>query len=197
MYQKLDSLAQSYDAELKKIIFNQYDLVQRLRFLQQINPQAYLSAGVIRNTVWSALHKQSYEIAKTEIDVIFFDQNENDQELTLDISRKLEQQFTDNEWDVVNQATVHTWYKTGQGQTILPHASLRDALSTWPETATAIAVRLSGNNELEIIAPFGLNDLFELKLRWNDRLVSRDVFVERVQAKQFLERWEKLVIVDC
>ena len=64
------------------------------------------------------------------------------------------------------------------------------------ETATAIAVRLLENDDIEIIAPFGLNDLFELKLRWNKRLVSYPVFLARIQAKQFLIRWEKLLVVD-
>ncbi len=34
------------------------------------------------------------------------------------------------------------------------------------ETVTALALRLK-DDELELIAPFGLADLFELKLRWN------------------------------
>ena len=64
------------------------------------------------------------------------------------------------------------------------------------ETATAIAVRLLENGDLDIVAPFGLHDLFELKLRWNHRLVSRKVFMQRVQSKRFLERWKKLHIVE-
>ena len=65
-------------------------------------------------------------------------------------------------------------------------------MSLWPETATAVAVRLLENNELEIIAPLGLDDLFELKLRWNTALVSHHVFMQRMEEKQFLRRWNKL-----
>ena len=97
---------------------------------------------------------------------------------------------------MVNQAYVHTWYTLENGQPILPYSSLYDALATWPETATAIAVRLLDNNELEIISPFGLRDLFELKLRWNDRLVSHDVFMQRVRSKRFLQRWSQLQLID-
>jgi len=51
------------------------------------------------------------------------------------------------------------------------------------------------NNELEIIAPFGLDDLFELKLRWNATLVSHDVFMQRMEEKQFLQKWNKLSLL--
>ena len=108
----------------------------------------------------------------------------------------MKQQFPENEWDVVNQAFVHRWYKTDQGQSIAQYSSLLDALSVWVETATAIAVRLLETGDLDIVAPFELNDLFELKLRWNNRLVSRDVFIQRVQSKRFLEKWQKLRIVE-
>lgn len=108
----------------------------------------------------------------------------------------MSQKFPENEWDVVNQAFVHTWYKTDQGLAIAQYSSLIDALSVWVETATAIAVRLLENDDLEIIAPFELNDLFELKLRWNNRLVSREVFIQRVQSKRFLEKWQNLHMIE-
>jgi hypothetical protein len=77
---------------------------------------------------------------------------------------------------VVNQATVHHWYLNENAEKIKAYTSLFDAISAWPETATAIAVRLTENDLLEIIAPFGLSDLFELKLRWNPRLVNYETF---------------------
>ncbi|MEG0483614.1 MAG: nucleotidyltransferase family protein [Acinetobacter sp.] len=189
------NLDDHYRSKLKKIVFSQHALMQRLIFLRQIKAQAYLSAGVIRNLVWSELHQQQYKIEHTEIDVIFYDLT-NQYSEQQGLTRLLNQQFPENEWDVVNQAFVHTWYKTDRGLSISQYSSLIDALSVWVETATAVAVRLLENDDLEIIAPFELNDLFELKLRWNNRLVSREVFIQRVQSKQFLEKWNKLRIVE-
>lgn len=195
MTQNIDFNKYDYRYKLKQIVFNQPALMQRLIYLRQINTEAYLSAGVIRNLVWSILHGQHYKIENTEIDVIFYDlvdEHTEQQRLTL----LLKQQFPENEWDVVNQAFVHKWYKTDQGQSIAQYSSLLDALSVWVETATAIAVRLLETGDLDIVAPFELNDLFELKLCWNNRLVSRDVFIQRVQSKRFLEKWQKLRIVE-
>ncbi|WP_111860538.1 nucleotidyltransferase family protein [Acinetobacter sp. CFCC 10889] len=194
--QHFDSAQQNFRKALTEIIFREQALQQRLMYLREIAPNVYLSAGVLRNLVWSILHEQSDDVVHSEIDVIFFDPHENSPYISHEIERKLIQKFPENTWDVVNQAYVHTWYTLENGQPILPYSSLYDALATWPETATAIAVRLLDNNELEIITPFGLKDLFELKLRWNDRLVSHDVFMQRVRSKRFLQRWSQLQLID-
>ena len=164
--------------------------------LKTFAPQAYLAAGVIRNTVWAHLHDQSFSLDQTEIDVIFYDANETNAELSNAIVRQLMQYYPDHIWDVTNQATVHQWYKNDNGDGIEPLSSINHALSLWPETATAVAIRLLENNDLDMIAPFGLDDLFELKLRWNDALVSRGVFANRVASKQFLKKWPKLKWVE-
>lgn len=52
------------------------------------------------------------------------------------------------------------------------------------------------NSEIEVITLFGFHDLFELKLHWNDRLVSHAVFLERARSKRFLERWGQLQRID-
>ena len=185
----------SYSNNLKQMIDAHPALKSRLQYLKELNPNAYLSAGILRNMVWSVLHKQHYRIEHTEIDVVFYDVTDFEQEQQR-LTHLLSLKFPENTWDVVNQAFVHTWYTLENGQSILPYSSLCDALKTWPETATAIAVRLLENNDVEIVAPFGLNDLFELKLRWNDRLVSREVFIQRVTSKRFLERWSQLQLID-
>lgn len=182
--------------QLKQLIYSCPELMLRLQYLRDIHTHAYLSAGVIRNLVWSILHHQDYGFDQIEIDVIFYDLNDQQGLKEQRLAELLKQKFPNNEWDVVNQAYVHLWYKTDDGSSISQYQSLFDALSVWVETATAIAVRLLENDDIEIIAPFGLNDLFELKLRWNKRLVSYSVFLARIQAKQFLTRWEKLLVVD-
>lgn len=186
----------NYAKQLGRMIYSSPQLMMRLQYLREIHAEAYLSAGVIRNMVWSNLHDQVYCLDKTEIDVVFYDVKDYSGSQQQHLSQQLKQKFPDNDWDVVNQAYVHLWYKTDDGNVISQYASLFDALSVWVETSTAIAVRLKEHDQLELIAPFGLNDLFELKLRWNARLVSYATFLQRIQSKRFLQRWHKLVIVD-
>ena len=188
-------LAEKYQNLLKKNLFKHRDLYARLLFLRQVKPEAFYSAGVIRNLIWSIAHYQHYALSQTEIDVIFYDVEDESGFEQQHLAEILKQQFPENDWDVVNQAWVHQWYTTENGASIPPLQSIQHALSLWPETATAVAVRLLGNNALEIIAPLGLDDLFELKLRWNAALVSHDVFMQRMEEKQFLQKWHKLSLL--
>jgi hypothetical protein len=188
-------LAEKYQNLLKKNLFKHRDLYARLLFLRQVKPEAFYSAGVIRNLIWSIAHDQHYALSQTEIDVIFYDVEDESGFEQQHLAEILKQQFPENDWDVVNQAWVHQWYTTENGASIPPLQSIQHALSLWPETATAVAVRLLENNALEIIAPFGLDDLFELKLRWNATLVSHDVFMQRMEEKQFLQKWHKLSLL--
>jgi uncharacterized protein len=41
------------------------------------------------------------------------------------------------------------------GGPVEPLMSIADAVATWPETATAVAVRLSHDGEVEVCAPLG------------------------------------------
>ena len=188
-------LAEKYQNLLKKNLFKHRDLYARLLFLRQVKPEAFYSAGVIRNLIWSIAHDQHYALSQTEIDVIFYDVEDESGFEQQHLAEILKQQFPENDWDVVNQAWVHQWYTTEDGASIPPLQSIQHVLSLWPEKATAVAVRLLENNALEIIAPFGLDDLFELKLRWNATLVSHDVFMQRMEEKQFLQKWNKLSLL--
>lgn len=192
----MEKIEELYSSELKDLLIKNEKIIDILKMLKTFAPQAYLAAGVIRNTVWAHLHDQSFSLDQTEIDVIFYDANETNAELSNAIVRQLMQYYPDHIWDVTNQATVHQWYKKDNGDGIEPLSSINHALSLWPETATAVAIRLLENNDLDIIAPFGLDDLFKLKLRWNDALVSRGVFANRVASKQFLKKWSKLKWVE-
>ena len=78
-----------------------------------------------------------------------------------------------------------------------PYCSTANALRYWPETATAVAVRIGRSTLIEIIAPYGLDDLFERRLRATPFFESdkRDVFWQRVVAKQWLERYPDLQLI--
>lgn len=186
----------TYLDQLKNIVYARDDMMQILCQLFQIAPDAYIAAGLIRNLVWSQLHGQPYVLAQTEADVIYFDAKD-DGIRQREIQSQLQQLFPEMTWDVVNQAYVHQWYRTDTGQMIEPLCSVEHALSLWPETATAVALRLNAQNSLECIAPFGLQDLFELKLRWNASLVSHAVFAQRIQSKCFRAKWPKLQLIDA
>lgn len=146
--------------------------------------------------IWAHLRGWEYEMNHTEVDVIFYDENEQARPLAWQLADQLKNYFLDIIWDVTNQAFVHEWYRSDQNKRIEPLTSVEQPLSLWPETATALALRLQDDNALELITPFGLIDLFELKLRWNPNLVSYAVFDQRILSKHFLQKWPKLSLIE-
>lgn len=76
-----------------------------------------------------------------------------------------------------------------------PLVSTIDAITTWPETATCIGIRLLKNDELLIYAPFGLEDLFEMKLRWNPTRIPIKEFWKRLHDKKLVDKWPKMTVI--
>jgi len=64
------------------------------------------------------------------------------------------------------------------------------------EMATAVAMRLLSDDRLEVIAPFGLTDLFQMILRRNAARVSLDEYRRRYTSKRIAERWPRVQIID-
>jgi hypothetical protein len=72
-------------------------------------------------------------------------------------------------------------------------------MTYWPETATAVGVRLGPDDEIEVSAPLGLEDLFSLVVRPTERFRTDKyaLFLGRVQSKRWQEIWPKLIVVTA
>lgn len=105
------------------------------------------------------------------------------------MQRRLSQCLPGIHWDVTNQAGVHLWYEQVFGEVVAPLTSLQEGISTWPEYATCVGICLSPDDQLQVLAPHGLDDLFAMRVRWNPQRVSASAYCERVRQKAFAERW--------
>jgi len=69
--------------------------------------------------------------------------------------------------EVRNQARVHLWFEAHFGEAYTPLSSTAEALERFVSPMFAVGVRLEEGDRLHIEAPFGLADLFALRLRPN------------------------------
>lgn len=151
-------------------------------------PDCWIGAGFIRNAVWDHLHGQECSTPAGDVDVIWFDPRR----MSSCEDRRLEATLSAAEpgvvWSVKNQARMHT--RNGDD----PYLSAIDAMRFWPETATAVAVRRSGNNECDIAAPLGLEDLISLVVRPTKRFSQekRQEYENRLLSKGWLSTWPLL-----
>lgn len=181
---------------LERVLRSNAALMEALALCRDLLPVgAWIGAGAIRNSVWDHLHGRAPGLAG-DVDVVFFDAGIGP-DADSAFQRRLEAARPDIAWDVANQAHVHTWYRACFGKDVPALATLAQGIASWPETATAVAARLDRDGSLDLIAPFGLDDLFGLSLRWNPARVGFDEFSRRIEAKRWLERWPRLRLIDA
>lgn len=151
----------------------------------------WVGAGFVRNAVWDQLHGYGQLAVSGDVDVVWFDPQCCTAEGDRRLEARLRQQLPTVDWSVKNQARMHQ--RNGDE----PYLSTENALQYWPETATAVAVRLGNNDLIEIIAPYGLDDLFELRLRPTPGFErdKREVYKQRLEAKQWLQRYPQLQLI--
>jgi uncharacterized protein len=131
-----------------------------------------------------------------DVDVAFFDPGDLSRERDDQVTAGLAARLSGVPWQARNQAAVHTWYADRfGGEPPEPLTSIADAVGTWPETATAVAVRLGDNGALEICAPFGLRDLMDGVWRWNPRRVSGAFSLSRLAKHRPGERWPGVTVI--
>lgn len=69
--------------------------------------------------------------------------------------------------EVRNQARVHLWFESRFGEPYTPLRCSAESLPRFVSPLFAVAVRLEADDGLSLHAPFGLADLFALRLRPN------------------------------
>lgn len=153
-----------------------------------------IGAGALRNLVWDALHGHTVPSALPDVDLAYFCADPLDPAQDAALQRRLHEACPGLPWEVTNQAGVHLWFEAHFGHAVPPLRSLEDALASWPEPATAVGVWLGDDDALHLVAPLGLADLLDLRVRRNPARVSVDTYRQRCAAKRYSERWPRVVV---
>lgn len=169
----------------------------RLRLLHAVReldlPDAWIGAGFVRNAVWDVLHNRSASLPRSDIDVIWFDPQQCSPQRDREWETVLSQCCPGPQWSVRNQARMHL--RNGDA----PYTSATDALRYWPETATAVAVRCGSQGAIEVVAPLGLQDLWQGVLRPAGAFAGPKYaqFAQRVHTRGWLQHWPLLKLADA
>jgi len=180
-----------YEIKLKRIINKDVYMTSVLKALEKLNlADAWVCAGFIRNKVWDISHNITTPL--NDIDVIYFDISDTSLEMEKQLEKELKLLFPGQPWSVKNQARMHliSGFK--------PFSSSYDGVAHFPETPTAIAVRIC-NQDIEIMAPYGLHDLFEMRVKptpfFKANTELHSIFIDRIKRKKWNETWGRLSIM--
>ena len=152
-------------------------------------PDCWIGAGFARAPVWDVLHGYRTPTPLGDIDVVFFDPD-SDRECEAEAEAALSGALPGLLWSVHNQARMH--HHNGDA----PYRDTGDALAHWLETPTAVALRLGTDGRPELLAPFGLDDLYGLQLRPTPhaRAHRLKAYRERLDRKGWAKIWPKLTV---
>ena len=77
----------------------------------------YVGAGCITNTIWNDISGYPLEYGISDIDIVYYDEDDLGSDSEKKLIQKLESKFWDYQFDfdVKNQARVHLWYESKFG----------------------------------------------------------------------------------
>ena len=175
-------------ARIKKWISEDVTRMQALSVARSLGLGDWcLAAGFVRNLAWDKVHGYGRPTDLNDIDLIYFDPGNVSEEADKELESRLSE-ISDLPWSVKNQARMH------ERNSDSPYASTEDAMSYWVEVETAVGATLNERNGIEIVAPFGIDVLFEYTITLNPKRPKPEVFSQRVQGKRWLEIWPNLVV---
>ncbi|MEW1589428.1 nucleotidyltransferase family protein [Micromonospora vinacea] len=161
-------------------------------------PDAWIGAGALRDLVWGERYGDGFDPARVrDVDVVFFDRERLTRADDDRATARLAGMWPQPPWEARNQAAVHTWYAASfGGAPIAPYRSVAEAVATWPEYATAVAVRLNPAGRLEVCAPYGLADLLGGVWRHNPARVDVARSRQRLAGHRPAQRWPGVTVIE-
>ncbi len=181
------------EKELKSLIEADAWMMEILTTVESLHlSDSWVCAGFIRSKVWDYLHHYELRTPLADIDVIYFDKANLSEENEKNYEQALQASLSNVPWSVKNQARMHVVNGSESYQ------SSTDGIAHFPETPTAIGVRLV-NGILEINAPHGIQHLIS-GIVAPTRYFQKDsqlhgIYKNRIQNKQWKSIWPKLQVI--
>src|SRR5699024_1735088 len=118
---------------------------------------------------------------------IYFDDTNIDEAAEKEWESCLKQMAPDIPWSVKNQARMHIT------NNVAPYTSSTNAMSKFPETATALGVKLDESDNLVMAAPCGIKDVIHLEVKptkyFMESNARMEIYRDRVKKKNWSRIW--------
>src|ERR1700732_3953747 len=157
-------------------------------------PDWFVFSGAVYQPVLNHLTGRPLDYGIKDYDLGYFASSDISHEAEDAVIRRVKTAFDEplrSMVEVRNQARVHLWFETKFSEPYGPLSSAAEALERFASATFAVGVRLESDDRLHIEAPFGLADLFALRLRPNPR--RKTVGFARTAA-DVRRRWPERVV---
>ncbi|SDM36853.1 nucleotidyltransferase family protein [Maricaulis salignorans] len=130
-------------------------------------PDHGLMAGAVYQAVWNALTGRDAAYGVNDYDLGYYDASDLGEAAEDVVIKAGEAVFGDLDAvvEIRNQARVHLWFGAKHGVTRAPLTSTTEAVRHFASHTHAVAVRLDNAGKVDVLAPYGLEELFSLHVR--------------------------------
>jgi hypothetical protein len=157
-------------------------------------PDWLVMSGAVYQRVLNRLTGRPPDYGVRDYDLGYFDASDISYEAEDLVIRRVAAAFDAplrDSVEVRNQARVHVWFESHFGEAYTPLSCTAEALRRFVSPMFAVGVRLDADDRLQIEAPFGLADLFALRLRPNSTRPFGGF--DRVAASA-VRRWPEITV---
>lgn len=155
-------------------------------------PDWWICAGFVRSKIWDTLHNFNERTPIPDIDVIYFDPRNIDELTEKKLEEMLKTLMPKAPWSVKNEARMHI------KSNMPPYSSSVDAISKFPETATALGVKLDERENVKLIAPCGISDVINLEVKptlfFRETKERVEIYEARIIKKNWKSIWNNLKV---
>jgi hypothetical protein len=185
------------EQRLEAILRGSPSLMQVLQTARELDlPDWLVFSGAIYQRVLNHLTGRSPDYGIKDYDLGYFDASDTSYEAEDLVIRRVAAAFEPPLREMVevrNQARVHLWFEGKFGEPYAPLTSTPEALRRFVSPLFAVGVRLEADGRMTIAAPFGLDDLFALRLRPNPNRVTNGFARTAASATA---RWPELTVTN-
>ena len=153
----------------------------------------WLTSGCIVHTAWNLRSGRPAEEGIKDYDVFYFSEDASEE-----AERQVQQDARDllpdlpAPLEILNQARVHLWYTETYGIAYSPLTSASEGILRFPSTTTAVGIRRTGDDFLDVFAPFGLSNVWDMVLKPNRILPISNIYAEK--AERWQKQWPRLIV---
>lgn len=181
------------EEDIIKIVSEDDGMMEILRVAKSLDlPDWWVCAGFVRSKIWDTLHGFSERTNIPDVDVIYFDDKNIEELQEKKFEEKLRNILPHIPWSVKNEARMHVV------NNIPPYSSSVDAISKFPETATALGVKLDAQENVILAAPYGIWDVINLELKptpyFTEIKERAAIYEERIIKKNWKSIWNKIKV---
>ena len=190
-------MSATLEARLEAILRASPSMMQVLLGARDLDlPDWLIFSGAVYQRVLNHLTGRDADYGIKDYDLGYFDASDTSYEAEDVVIRRAAAAFDppfDTLVEVRNQARVHLWFEGKFGEPYAPLTSSGAALERFVSATFAVGVRLERDDTMNIVAPFGLEDLFALRMRPNPTRTTTNFARTAAGLKA---RWPELIVQE-